>query len=282
MVYSPSFLTQDLTLDSQAVGRKLNVRVILPPDYGTAMDRVYPVLYFLHPWGMTPRYLTDKLGLARHVWNETVAGTLPSMAVVVPMGGKSFFMNAADPPGHDWQAVVQRSPDFYRDALHSYGRYGDYLLQEVIPTIQAAYRVRRDRDGRAIGGISMGGVAAALHGFSDVSQFGAVGLHSPALFPGSPGKMGPPWIFGVERESFAERNPDDLALKLDPATAPRILLDCGEQDDLVDEVEQLHQVLERQGIVHEYAILAGGHDKAFWETRIKEWLAFYAQDWAIT
>ena len=51
--------------------------------------------------------------------------------------------------------------------------------------------------------IAGGGAAAAVHAFRNPALFCAVGIHSPALFPGPPAHAGPPWIFGIDRASFA-------------------------------------------------------------------------------
>ncbi|NDJ79201.1 MAG: esterase family protein, partial [Chloroflexi bacterium] len=145
---------EDVEIESQAVGRRLGVRIITPPDY-TPAAAPYPVLYFLHPWGLSPTYITDKLHIHEHLWAGISDGSLPPMVIALPVGEKSFFINAVDPPGHDWSPVLEAHEDFFRDALQQYGRFGDYLLDEVIPTVEARYHVRTDRDGRAIGGISM-------------------------------------------------------------------------------------------------------------------------------
>ncbi|MCD4687570.1 MAG: hypothetical protein K8S97_16705 [Anaerolineae bacterium] len=48
---------------------------------------------------------------------------------------------------------------------------------------------------------------------------------------------------------------------------------------MCDQIQHLHHTLTTHGITHEYAMLPGGHDKMFWEPRIRTWLAFYARDW---
>nr|MDT0665578.1 alpha/beta hydrolase-fold protein [Micromonospora sp. DSM 115978] len=40
--------TVDLVVNSPAVGRDVNVRLLLPPSYFTQPDRVFPTLYLLH------------------------------------------------------------------------------------------------------------------------------------------------------------------------------------------------------------------------------------------
>ncbi|NLX10286.1 MAG: esterase family protein [Chloroflexi bacterium] len=269
----------DDVIESRAVGRPMLIKVILPPGYQPDADTPYPVLYFLHPWGLSPRYLTDKLRIQQHLWDGIARGALPPMIVALPTGERSFYLNAADPSGQDWSDVMNRAERFFHNALEQYGRYGDYLLGEAIPHVEQRYRVRRDRAGRAMGGISMGGAAAAVHGFSDPSRFSAIGIHSPAVFEGPPEKNGPPWIFGLDQASFAARNPADQARRLTPQTQPRIYLDCGDHDALLPAVELVHRALDECGIAHQYIIHPGGHDKTYWEPHMPEYLAFYAQAW---
>lgn len=268
-------LLHDHILDSQAVGRRMLIRVITPPGYSASAEP-YPFLLFLHPWGLSPGYITDKLNMHLHLRDGVLNGTLPPMIIAIPSGGKSFFLNAADPPGHDWTNVVAQNEGFFQGALQSYGRYGDYLTDEVLPFVQTHYPIRTDTAGRAIGGISMGGAAAVVHGLQNPPRFGAVGIHSPAVFLE---RAGPPWIFGLDQESLAERSPFEVARRLIPPLQPRIYLDCGDQDVLRKAVEGLHETLDECGIKHTYEVPAGGHDKTYWEPRMSRYLAFYAENW---
>jgi enterochelin esterase-like enzyme len=268
---------EDVNLESQVLQRTMCLRIITPPGY--EVHQIYPVLYFLHPWGLSPSYITDKLNIHKRLWAGIAQGALPPMVVVLPTGERSFYLNAADPPGHDWYNIVQGNEEFFGDALEQYGPYGDYLLGEVMPYVEEHYAVRADGAGRAISGISMGGAAAAVHAFRAPSRFCAVGIHSPALFTGPPENGGPPWIFGLDRESFAARNPADVARNLTPETQPRIYLDTGTQDLMRDVVEQLHHTFDDLGLNHFFSISPGGHNKAYWEPRMSEYLAFCARDW---
>ncbi len=271
-------LLHDHILDSQAVERRMLVRVITPPGYSEGAEP-YPFLLFLHPWGLSPGYITGKLNIHLHLRDGVQNGTLPPMIIAIPSGGKSFFLNAADPPGHDWANVVAQNEGFFQGALQSYGGYGDYLLNEVLPFVENEYSIRMDTAGRAIGGISMGGAAAVVHGFQNPPRFGAVGIHSPAVFLGGPGSYGPPWIYGVDQESLAQRSPFEVARRLIPSIQPRIYLDCGDRDKLRKAVDRLHETFDECGIKHTYEVPPGGHDKTYWEPRMSHYLAFYAQGW---
>ena len=48
----------------------MTVQVVTPPD---PVDGL-PVLYFLHPWGLSPRYILEKLRLPEHLWAGVVRG----------------------------------------------------------------------------------------------------------------------------------------------------------------------------------------------------------------
>ena len=99
----------DDVIESRAVGRPMLIKVILPPGYQPDADTPYPVLYFLHPWGLSPRYLTDKLRIQQHLWDGIARGALPPMIVALPTGERSFYLNAADPSGQDWSDVMNRA-----------------------------------------------------------------------------------------------------------------------------------------------------------------------------
>lgn len=270
----------DVIIDSRAVGRKMRVRIITPPGFAQdGMSRI-PVLYFLHPWGLSPGYITDKLNIHRHLWDGMNDGSLPPMVIALPTGHRSFFINADDPPGHDWSPIITSGDDrFFDDALNQYGNYGDYLLDEVIPYVESHYPVRTDRAGRAIGGISMGGAGAAIHAFRHPERFCALGMHSPALVTESMADQHIPWIFGLTPEAFSTRSPVALAQRLNGNTDLRIYLDAGTQDLLREQVESFHVVLSARGIAHQYSMPVGGHDKTYWEPRMREYLAFYAHEW---
>ncbi|HML20082.1 MAG TPA: alpha/beta hydrolase-fold protein [Aggregatilinea sp.] len=270
---------QDVQVDSYALGRSMPLKIVLPPGYDESAGTTYPVLYFLHPWGLSPHYIVSKLRIDHHLAAGVETGALPPMVIVLPTGEKSFFVNAEDPQGYDWPRLIDMENDFFRGALDQYGQYGDYLCNEIIPFVEQHYAVRTERAGRAIGGISMGGAAAAVHAFRDPAQFCALGIHSPALFIGPPEQNGPPWIFGVTRDRFAAYNPADLAASVSPEVQPRIYLDVGNQDMMAERVKHLHTALDNAGLVHTYQLRPGGHNKLYWEPNMPEYLAFYSAGW---
>jgi enterochelin esterase family protein len=54
-------------------------------------------------------------------------------------------------------------------------QFVDVLLQEVMPAVESSYHVARDRRGRAVAGLSMGGLQALIIGFNHPELFASVG-----------------------------------------------------------------------------------------------------------
>ncbi len=270
----------DHVMPSNAVGSVMNIRVVTPPGYDPA--HTYPVVYLLHLWGRDERFWTDRLAAHVRLAEGVRAGALPPMILAMPGGHKSFYLNAADPPGIIWEdSPYNDAAEYYFDGFDQYGNYGDYLLKEAIPFVEERYPVRQDRAGRAIGGLSMGGAGAAVHAFTDPGRFSAVGMHGPAVFYDPDGPGAPPWIFGIDDEAaFAGRDPLHLAGRfVTPDTQPRVWIDCGWEDPLRTSIEHLHRALLAQGLIHDYHLWPGGHDGAYWAGHVAEYLTFYAREW---
>lgn len=267
----------DSTLHSYELNKEMRLHLYLPPGYDSDSTQSYPVLYLLHAWGVDEYYWCEELAFHRAADLLIAAGTVPPFIAVMPQGDKSYFIDAAD-PGGDYSMIVRLNPDQYSDALNGYGDYGAYMLTEMIPAIRDRYHVRTDRGGQVIAGIGMGATGASVLAFTNPDTFGGVGIHSPTLFDEH--ELGPPWIFGLgDAEAFAQRDPLHLARNLKPDNAPRVFLDCGADDDIVERVRDLHQTLDWCGIQHTFACRAGKHHTAYWQKHLARYIGFYSAGW---
>lgn len=264
---------------SAILGRAMRFQVYTPPGYEDSQT-AYPVLYLLHRWGADERQWTERLRVHEVADRLISSGEVPPFLIVMPQGHKSFFLNAAAPEG-DYTAILESDPVFFKDALTGCGNYEDYMLEEVIPHVEATYRVLADREHRAIGGVSMGGHGALTLALRHPDLFSAVGAHSPALFEES---FYPPWLYG-DLAGFAERDPVHLASRRSWAAGDspplRVYLDCGSADVLLPRVEALHRTLLEHGLAHEYHLYPGGHNNSYWRLHLEEYLRFYAAAWAV-
>jgi S-formylglutathione hydrolase FrmB len=235
-----------VTFPSAALGRDVAGVVHLPPSYA-AGARTYPVVYALH--GLFERsQFWERRGLATILDDLWARHVLPEFVVVAVDGSNSFFLN---------------SPQ---------GAYEDLVTKDAIAYAESTYRVRRERSGRALFGVSMGGYAALRIALSHPQLYAAVATHSAMLLSGPPrpGQGADPYQLAAFARVFGE--PPDLALwkandplewaqRADPRAVPALSFDCGDHDryGLGAGHEELHRRLQARGVAHEFALRPGDH-----------------------
>jgi len=226
---------------SHTTGDEQPYRIYLPPCYDQT-DRRYPVLYLLHGWPYDESHW-DNLGADEAADAGIGAGTLPPFIIVLPGGTERLFINTC---GGD-------------------GSFEGQIVNDLIPYVDGTYRTRTGREGRAIGGVSRGGVWALEIGFRHPDLFAAVGAHSPALSV----NLAPP----AYDPFYLLRGPGVAAL--------RIYLDAGDADWAREGTQALHEALDEQGIAHEFIVHPGGHENGLWAANVTKYLAFYAAGWPV-
>ncbi len=140
-------------------------------------------------------------------------------------------------------------------------RFGQYLLNEVMPHVEQRFPIRAERPFRAIGGLSRGGGWAFQLGLTHPELFASIGLHSPA-------------IFDVDRLTFKQR-----LQRIPPDLRPRIYLDIGENDRERNFALLLEQALTRYEWTHEWHLNSGAHDEPYWRAQVESYLLWYAAGW---
>ena len=229
------------TYFSQTTGDEQPYRIYLPPCYDQA-GRRYPVLYLLHGWPNDEAHW-DGLGADETADARISDGTLLPFIIVLPGGSERLYINTC---GGD----------------HS---FEGQIVNDLIPHVDGTYRTWAEREGRAIGGVSRGGVWALEIGFRHFDLFAAVGAHSPALSV----NMAPPTY-------------DPFYLLAEPGVAAlHIYLDAGDVDWAQKSTQALHEALEARGLAHEYVVHTGAHENDLWAANVAEYLAFYAGGWPV-
>jgi hypothetical protein len=143
-------------LSSASLGRMVNVNIYLPPEYST--KTAYPVLYMLHGYTDNEDKWMPKLSLERNARDLILSGRIRPLIIVMPQIDNSFGLNTA--------LIKNLPPNF------TSGMYEDYLIKELIPYIDATYSTARNREGRYVGGLSMGGAPPGLLPYGTVFQGG--------------------------------------------------------------------------------------------------------------
>lgn len=229
-----SFLHDQLTTD--LLRYPLDFRVYLPPCYDQEPERSYPVLYLLHGQSSTDDQW-DRLGADE------------AADLLISSGEASPFL-----------IVMPRYRNWFQPDEH---HFGQAMVEALIPHIDNHFRTIPDRSMRAIGGLSMGGGWALHLGLSQWELFGAVGLHSLALFSvDSP--LIPGWLDSIP--------PDQL---------PRIYIDIGDRDsrNLLDSTRWFEETLTRKDIPHEWYLFSGYHEEKYWQAHSEAYLRWYTREW---
>ena len=239
---------------STILKQKLGMNVILP-ETGIAPFHTF---YLLH--GLSDDYTT----WLRRTRIEWYLRDLP-LIVVMPEGFRGWYTD------------------------HEHGpAYGRYLGEEVVAFIERNFPARRERAARHIGGLSMGGYGALRTALRYPDLFGSANSHSGALFHGSHD-----WSLKDQREDrrafatemlhvFGPRpegsSHDLLALARTTQVAgllPRIQLDCGIDDFLIEANRLFHNELVHLKIPHEYREFPGGHEWDYWDLHVQEAIRFH-------
>ncbi len=283
---------------SEALGVEKSYYVYLPAGYETSGKR-YPTLYYLH--GMTGNESNWSKGLGL----VEAADKMGLQAVVImPDGDDGFYVNWATEVDYD-ACVAGKRPFGAEDDMKHYcvktARYEDYITRDLISHVDKTYRTIAKRSARGIGGLSMGGYGALTLAMRHPELFASTASHSGVAsllyigpFPYETGKaqllqdvatmigsVGPfgihlSKIYGMDLERWRERDPATLAAALQDG-ALAIYIDCGTEDEfrLQNGASHLHDVLEASGVSHEFTLLPGKHDAAFWRDRIDDSLKFH-------
>lgn len=157
---------------SGIIGDNRDYYVYTPPAYDPKAKKPYPVLYLLHGFSDDASGWTA-VGQANVILDNLIAqGKAKPMLVVMTLGYGAPEIVSRTAPGMRDPGLRQRNMDKYRDALFA----------EVIPQIEKDYNASKDREQRAIAGLSMGGAESlytglnALNKFAWVAGFSAGGL----------------------------------------------------------------------------------------------------------
>ncbi len=224
-----SRIYDNLSMKSNILKMDRKYAVYLPPDYDNS-QRSYPVLYLLHGSGDDQtgwvqygevQYITDKV---------INAGLATPMIIVMPDAntGKKGYVN--DISGK-WL-------------------YEDFFIQEFIPFIEKQYRVRAEKQYRAISGVSMGGEGTFIYALHHPELFSAACPLSAATGPLNPEDLkgylskrgmegGTPeqqeaWVKNYSVLNLLDNIPDNQK------KAVRWYIDCGDDDFLFEGNSQVH------------------------------------------
>ena len=216
---------------SKTVGVNRKALVYTPP--GFSKSKKYPVLYLLHGIGGDEKEWL-KNGQPQVIFDNLYAEKKLEPMIVVMPNGRAMKDDRAG--GNVFDSVrVQAFSVFEKD-----------LLNDLIPFIEKKYPTYKDREHRALAGLSMGGGQSLNFGLGNLNMFAWVGGFSSA-----PNTKLPEVIV-----------PDPASAK---AKLKLLWISCGDADGLISFSKRTHDYLYEHGVPHIFYIEPGGHDFKVWK-----------------
>jgi enterochelin esterase family protein len=153
---------------SAVVGDDRDFYVYTPPGYDPTAKKMYPVLYLLHGFSDDASGWTA-VGRANVIMDNLLAeNKAKPMLIVMTLGSGAPEIVARVTTGMRDPNLRMKNMDNYREAL----------FQEVIPAVEKNYRASKDRNMRAIAGLSMGGAESLYTGLNAIDRFAWIGAFS--------------------------------------------------------------------------------------------------------
>lgn len=229
---------------SGVVGDERDYYVYLPPGYDEKARKPYPVLYLLHGFSDDASAWTA-VGRANVILDNLIArGKAKPMIVVMPLG---YGAPEIVKPGAGLRDANLRQ--------RNYDRFRDALLSEVQPQVEKAYRVSKERNARAIAGLSMGGAESLYVGLNALDRFAWIGAFSS----------------GGLSEDFNGTFP-----RLDAKANGQLRLlwiACGTEDGLIATNRKLRDWLKTKDVQHVAVETPGAHVWMVWRRNLAEFAA---------
>lgn len=220
---------------SKTVGSTRRALIYTPPGY--SKSKKYPVLYLLHGiggdekewyYGGQPQVILDNLYANKKA---------EPMIVVLPNGramkDDSAGGNIMDP-----------------EKVEAFATFEKDLLNDLIPFIEKKYPAIKNRESRAIAGLSMGGGQSLNFGLGNLDKFAWVGGFSSA--PNT-------------------KTPEELIPNIENAKKKLKLLwiSCGDKDGLISFSTRIHEYLKPTKVPYIYQVISDGyHDFKVWKQNL--------------
>jgi enterochelin esterase family protein len=264
LLASPSLAGGRITaesLDSPHLGRALPYQLYVPQ---TVQGRL-PVLYLYHGLRGDETDWPTGGGIAEILDTAIKAKVIPPLFAVMPGVGNSWYVDS-----------------------EAFGPIATTLSDDLLPAIDAKLPTQACRTGRAVAGLSMGGLGAVLQGLRHPDRYGTIISLSGSLFDPVPPNADSSVlarfhmfgaVFGQPMEP-ARYNAANAFLTLAalPASGsrPDLWFAAGDDDypSILVGSAKLHIEAQRLGLASELRVIDGGHSWGTWRQGLTEALAW--------
>jgi enterochelin esterase-like enzyme len=267
---SSSFANASEVLSSEVysknLARPLTYNVYLPTGYESSGKTTYPVLYLLHgndgvrnDWVVKGHMQSTMDKLISH-------GDIPPAIVIMPDANTNWYVDLKE-------------------------RMETAFFSDLIPHVEKTYRTITTRDGRLIGGLSMGGYGALRYVLKYPEKFKAAALLSPAIYNPEPPKDSSARFVKV----FAEPNtggeysarvwqannyPVFFDAFLKKGIKVPMYINSGDDDDfnIESEATRFYELLRANKQPAELRIVDGKHEWPVWSSTLPDALKYIFRD----
>lgn len=261
-------IKESLTVQSKALGKEVKYNIYLPAGYDQT-NRSYPALYLLHGYSDDETGWTQ-FGEVQHIADKAInAGETSSMVIIMPDAGVSWYLDSYD----------------------GKTKFEEFFIKELIPYVEANYRVRAKKEFRAVAGLSMGGFGTLLYATKYPEMFAAACPLSAAVWideevvnmpegrwNGYMSDLFGKGLKGKDRlnDHWKKNSILHIVQNSDPEKLKKVrfYIDCGDDDFLIKGNMALHAAMIDKGIPHEFRVRDGGHTWEYWRTALPEVLKF--------
>jgi enterochelin esterase-like enzyme len=242
---------------SAIIGDNRDYYVYTPAGYDPARKEPYPVLYLLHGLG-DDAYAWVGFGDANVILDNLIAqGKAKPMIMVNTLGyGVQGMLSGGAPTMGGDQMIAN---------------FANALLQEVMPQVEKQYHVSKDRNQRAIAGLSMGGAESLYTGLNHIDKFAWIASFSGAyvMWPGANATGGRGEVQKMDEAAFAKNFPN-LDAKAN-AQLKMLWITCGADDGLLGVNHQFEDWLKTKDIQFTSSDVPGyAHVWPFWRMSLTE------------
>ena len=244
------------SFNSQTLGRDWHYNAYLPDGYDHSNLR-YPVLFMLHGYSENENAWVSK-GRINAVADRLIAsGDISPVVIIMPGSGDNWYL--------DLKEKIETA-----------------FIQDLIPEVERTFRVIPEREGRSIGGDSMGGYGALRFILKYPERFGAALLMSPAIYvpeppPTSSARKGDVFGSPFDAEVWQRVNYPSLLDAFFAKHLPIALyINAGDHDDyeIESQIGPVYKMMREHKFTVAMRITAGIHDFAVWRAELPDALHF--------
>ena len=223
--------------------------IYTPANYN-AVKAPLPVVYIQHGGGEDHRGWMEQGRTAQIMDNLIAAGKAVPM-IVVSANSNVRSRSGGFGGGYSWQGMQS---------------FRSELIENVIPFVEKNYRVKKDRQHRAMCGLSMGGGQSFYIGLRSPEVFANVGVFSTGMFGGIAGASN----FDLEKEV-----PGILTdTRTFNSQFDVFFMSCGEQDPRIEYTRNIVKKMQDGGVCVRFNSYPGDHEWQVWRKSLHEFAQY--------